>query len=190
MPSASSTRASVCSRSSGTQAGVSLVKEGKAVLYAMTGDFEAARELQQEVIAHRRAVGGLFGISDNLGLMLMIEAGSATSPRHAHCSKRCATCSAGSAIAPGSPAASRFAPWWPVARVTTRPRPSAWVRSQGMRDRSLNMLVPSEMLGFYEPSKEPLERLLPERYAALFELGRSMDPEEVFLTDGLAADLA
>ena len=60
---------------------------------------------------------------------------------------------------------------------------------QGMRDRAMRLLVPSEILGFFDPGAEPRERLDPERDAALFELGRSMDPEEVFLTDGLAAYL-
>jgi predicted ATPase len=174
----------------GDEAGVSLVKEGKAVLSAMTGDFETARELQQEVIAHRRAVGGLFGISDNLGLMLMIEAklGNFTEARALleevrDVQRRLHDRSGlAGALEVRALVASGEGDFETAAICIGA--------VQGMRDRSTNMLVPSEMLGFFEPSKEPLERLHADRYEALFELGRSMDPEEVFLSDGLAADLA
>ena len=51
---------------------------------------------------------------------------------------------------------------------------------RGMRDRSPDMLVPSEMLGLYDPGSGVRERL-GERFDVLFEAGRVMDPEEVFL---------
>ena len=171
-------------------AGVSLVKEGKAVLYAMTGDFEAARELQQEVIAHRRSVGGLFGISDNLGLMLMIEA------RLGHFAEARALLEEVRDVQRRLRDRSGLAGALEVRALVASGEGDHETAAiclgaiQGMRDRSINMLVPSEMLGFFDPAREPRERLDAERYAALFELGRSMDPEEVFLTDGLAADLA
>lgn len=174
----------------GDAAGVSLVREGRAVLYAMTGDFETARMLQQEVVAHRRAVGGLFGISDNLGLMLMIEArlGNFTEARALLEEVR----DVQRRLHDRSGLAGSLEVRALVASGEGDYETAAICMGavQGMRDRAINMLVPSEMLGFYEPSKEPLERLDAERYAALFELGRSLDPEEVFLTDGLVADLA
>ena len=70
---------------------------------------------------------------------------------------------------------------------------SVWHHSygavQGMRDRGGSFLVPSEVLGLTGATDEA-RHSLGQRFEVLFEAGREMDPEDVFLTDGLASGVA
>ena len=156
----------------------------------MAGEFETARELQQEVIAQRRAVGGLFGISDNLGLMLMIEAALGNFGEARALLEEVRDVQRRLHDRSGLAGALEVRALVANGEGDYETAAICMGAVQGMRDRSIGMLVPSEMLGFFDAGKEPIERLDPARYRELFEFGRSLDPEEVFLTDGLAMDIA
>lgn len=170
----------------GDEAGVALVKEVQAMLSTMCGDFELAAAPQREVVMYWRARGGLFRLSDSLSMLALIEIRLGHIPE-AHglleemreVQRR---------IRDRSSLAGALEVRALVAFAEGDPETAALCLGavQGMRDRSPNMLVPSEVLGFYDPA-DGLQEALGERFEALVEAGRSMDPEEVFLTDGLAA---
>lgn len=173
----------------GDERGVALVGEVRAVQATMRGDYETAGRLQREVVAYNRSDGGLFKLADNLGMLIIIESrlGHTVEARTLLEEVR----DVQRRLHDRSGLAGGLEVRALVAIGEDDPAMAAICVGalQGMRDRSPNMLVPSETLGLYDPGEGPREQL-GERFDALFELGRSMDPEEVFLTDGLATDVA
>ncbi len=165
-----------------------LVREGQAVQATIEGDFERARELQLEVLAHHRRSGGLFKLSDNIGMLVMLESrlgldGEARThlaevrdiQRRLHDR---------SGLGGGLEIRALLA----VNEGDDETAALCHGAVQGMRDRGATFLLPSEVLGLPPHAAAAKERL-GQRYDVLFEAGRTMDPEEVFLTDGLAAEI-
>ncbi len=173
----------------GDRAGIALVKEGQALLAVMAGDYRRARSLQSDVIDYVRSSGGLFQLSDNLGLLVVIESrlGQIAEAR-AHLDemrelqRRLRDRS-------GLAAALEVRAVLAVSEGDDETAALCAGALQGIRDTGAGTLVPSETLDFYDVSDVARERL-GQRYEDFFEAGRALAPEEVFLTDGLAADLA
>ena len=170
----------------GDEAGMALVKEGQAVQAVIAGDYEQARGLQQEVVAYHRRQGGLFQLADNIGLLVMIEA------RLGHAAEARALLEEVRGVQRRLRDRSGLAGALEIRALVAAGEGDLQTVAlcagavQGMRDRGGSFLVPSEVLGLDDPSVEARERLGP-RYAILYEAGRAMDPEQVFLDDSLAA---
>lgn len=165
-----------------------LVREGQAVQATIVGDFERAHELQLEVVAHHRQSGGLFKLSDNIGLLVMVESRlgrDADARKHLEevreIQRRLRDRS-------GLGGALEIRALLAVNEGDDETAALCAGAVQGMRDRGATFLLPSEVLGLPEHAAGAQERL-GSRYEALFEAGRTMDPEEVFLTDGLASEI-
>ena len=168
----------------GDDTGVALVKEAEAVMGVMAGEYERSRELQLEVVAERRAEGGPFKLADNLGMLLIIDY---LIGRHHETRvlleemrtiyRRLSNLSS----LPGGLASRAM-----VANGEADHETAALCAGalQRLHDDGVRFLEPASTMGFADPTHEARERL-GDRFDELFELGRSMDPEHVFLEDDL-----
>jgi len=172
----------------GDEAGMTLVREGQAVQATIAGDFETARDLQREVVAHHRQVGGPFKLADNIGLLVMIESRLGNTMESRALLDEVRDVQSQLHDRSGLGGALEVRALVAVGEGDDETAALCAGAVQGMRDRGTNFLLPSEVLGLPTHAAEARDRL-GARYEELFEAGRTMDPEDVYLTDGLAAQI-
>jgi tetratricopeptide (TPR) repeat protein len=161
----------------GDARGVVTVKEGQTVAAMVAGDYDRARDSQEDVVAISARDVGLFKRADSIGLLGIIEAlrgNGEAARRHTDMAFEINTELQSDSGYSGMLEADAL-----TCIAEDRPEDAAFLSGalQGIRDDGQEVMVPSETMGFEDPAQMARQRL-GEAFDAHYEAGRNYAPQE------------